>query len=472
MYIQDTRGERTPSSFLALDPRISIVRDMAMEVPPDGFGAPSLRRILVAMASPEPYETYHRLESLPHEQRSLKAALGQVAGIQVDYLPDYEKVPASDLSGATVQHVTNGLMRHDRTDIFHFSGHGEFSKRMGPAFGSTIGEGGIVLGDTNNQAVPLAADRLGEILRSQGIRLVVLGACETGRRDGYNVWSSVVASLLKARIPAVVGMQFTINDQLAAAFSGAFYRGIVAGYPLDACVAMGRVAIRTQSQNKMKDARDWGVPVLYLRPGNGVVFNPVTDKKAYQVAKEKIEQLYEQHVREVSTTGRMIGPVIGTMKEGTMTVDHIVDERVKKGGILISSSIVSLQGGKVIVRMKADVVEGTMMGPVLGTVGGPSTMEVGQEQAIAQLQELLRMEVPTKPNGPSQTAPPKQEQQKKVLGSGVTCPSCHNPVEAGWKFCPNCQASLPALGKFCVECDSEITPDVKFCSNCGKRVSD
>jgi len=55
MYIQDIRGERTSSSFLALDPRISIVPDMAISVPPDGFGAPSLRRILVGIASPEPY---------------------------------------------------------------------------------------------------------------------------------------------------------------------------------------------------------------------------------------------------------------------------------------------------------------------------------------------------------------------------------------------------------------------------------
>lgn len=287
MYIQDTRGERTSSSFLALDPRISIVRDMIMAVPPDSFGAPSLRRIVVAMASPEPYDTYPKLEKLPEEQKGLKDALNQIAGIHVDYLPDYEKVAVEKIPGTTVQTLSAELIRNDQADIFHFSGHGEFTKRMGPAFGSTIGEGGIVLADSNNQAVPLAADRLGEILRSQGIRLVVLGACETGRRDGYNVWSSVVASLLKARIPAVIGMQFTIKDDLAAAFSEAFYRGIVAGYPLDACVAMGRAAIRALAQGDRQNIRDWGVPVLYLRSGSGIVFNPVADKRRVRSQKKK-----------------------------------------------------------------------------------------------------------------------------------------------------------------------------------------
>jgi hypothetical protein len=469
MYIQDTRGERTPSSFLALDPRISIVRDMAIAAPPDGFGSPSLRRILVVMASPEPYGTYPRLKKLPEEQKSLKTALGQVAGIWVDYLPDYEKTQAGKQSGATVQQVTEGLMLHDRTDIFHFSGHGEFTKRMGPAFGSTIGEGGIVLADPNNQAVPLAADRLGEILRSQGIRLVVLGACETGRRDDYNVWSSVVASLLKARIPAVVGMQFTINDRLAAAFSGAFYRGIVAGYPLDAAVAMGRAAIRTKSQNGMKDARDWGVPVVYLRPGSGVVFNPVSDDQAQAKAEESLTQLFEQHVREIPTSGRVIGSVAGTMKAGVVTIDQTADERVS--GVMIGNYTVSLEGGKITVRQKADVVDGVLIGGVLGTVGGGLTKEVGQAEALAQLQDLLRMDIPDKPYEPSQTEPARQRQPKKVSGSGATCPSCHNPVEAGWKFCSSCRAPLPAPAKFCGKCGSEITPGTKFCPNCGKRVS-
>lgn len=396
MYIQDTRGERTPSSFLSLDLRISIVRDMAMAVPPDGFGAPSLRRIIVAMASPEPYRTYPKLENLAEEQKALKYALGQIDGVHVDYLPDYEAAPVGKVPGATVQTLVTELARHDRTDIFHFSGHGEFVKRMGPAFGSTIGEGGIVLADAQNQAFPLVADLLGEILRSRGIRLVVLGACETGRRDGYNVWSSVVASLLKARIPAVVGMQFTINDQLAAAFCGAFYQGIVAGYPIDASVAMGRAAIRIQSQLTMRDARDWGVPVVYLRPGSGVVFNPVSDDQARQKEQKKLNQRFEQYIHEVPMTGRVISQVAGTMKDGVVTVDQRADEKVN--GVVIGQSVVNLEGGKVSIRQQADAVEGTMIGGVYGTIGGPADKEIGQAEAMSQLKDLLRMNVPKKPN--------------------------------------------------------------------------
>jgi len=107
---------------------------------------------------------------------------------------------------------------------------------MGAAFGSVTGEGSVILADEHNQALPLSAGRLGELLRGQGVRLVVLSACNTGRRDNYHVWSSVVASLLKSRIPAVVSMQFSVLDAAAAAFSGALYRALVAGFPLDYAV--------------------------------------------------------------------------------------------------------------------------------------------------------------------------------------------------------------------------------------------
>ena len=151
-----------------------------------------------------------------------------------------------------------------RTDVFHFAGHGHFVVE-GPAFGGIAGEGWIILADEHNQAFPLPGERLAELLRGTGVRLVMLGACQTGRRDNRNVWSSVAAALLKAGIPAVVAMQFAIGDQLAVAFSEAFYRALVAGLSVDEAVALGRQAIRMKALEGQRDAIDWGVPVLYLR---------------------------------------------------------------------------------------------------------------------------------------------------------------------------------------------------------------
>jgi hypothetical protein len=97
----------------------------------------------------------------------------------------------------------------------------------------------------------------------------VLGACKGGTRDRVNAWTGVAPALTRAGIPAVVGMQFTVGDRNAIAFSRQFYRSLAAGQPIDAAVTDGRLAIRNRSG---RDERDWGVPVLYLRTEEGVLF--------------------------------------------------------------------------------------------------------------------------------------------------------------------------------------------------------
>ena len=87
---------------------------------------------------------------------------------------------------------------------------------------------------------------------------------------------------------------------------------------------------------------------------------------------------------------------------------------------------------------------------------------------MAQLQELLRMEVPKKMAG---SAPPVVVEPGQPKDTDMTCVNCHTPVQPGWKFCPNCRTSLPAPVKFCVGCGSEVTPGTEFCSSCGKPIS-
>jgi hypothetical protein len=445
MYIHDNRGERTSSGFLALDPRISIARHEAIALPGDWFHSPGKRRVVVAMATPEPYSRYRKLSSLPVEQRALRDAMDKVEGIEPVFVPIYQNGGNGAIAGVTIKELLAALMQ--RTDVFHFSGHGDFIEKMGVAFGSKAGDGSIVLADESNQAVMLPADRLAEVLRGKGIRLVMLGACETGRRDGQNVWSSVVASLLKAGIPAVVAMQFTINDALAAAFSGAFYHALVAGLTVDEAVAVGRLAIRAEALATSPDVRDWGVPVLYLRAPGGAVFNPVSDAQAVQKAKEKIGQLIEQEVREVSFKGRMIGAAIGSLKSGTVEVKQNIRERIR--GVVIGSEVFNVEGGQLVVRQKADVVEGTMHGAIIGNVGG-SPNPADEREAIERLQELLQIEATTVKDDSSderaRSPATSQPYATTVASSALTfCPRCSVPNDENAKFCSSCGANLSSV---------------------------
>jgi hypothetical protein len=294
MLVQKVGGERKPSDFVTLDSRISIVRHEALAIPARWFEPTDNRRVLVVMASPQPFEDYPRLKHLPDEQRFIKQALDDVAGVTADYEPEFgEGIGDGVIPSAQSRDVSSALRAG--ADIFHFSGHGEFVKSLGPSGDGIIGAGGIILADENNRAVPVSADRLLEIIRHHGVRLVVMGACETARRDTVYDWSSVALSLLKGEIPAVIAMQFTVYDPLTALFMGDFYQALSAGLTIDEAVYLGRWAVREATQLDKPDIRDWGAPVLYMRTPGGSIFPPVTDEVARQRAQDRSNGRFQVH---------------------------------------------------------------------------------------------------------------------------------------------------------------------------------
>jgi hypothetical protein len=266
-------GQEGIAGFLALDRRISLVRYELMEQRLerlDPVGTSPLR-LVVLMADPNT-SIYPKLH-LDAERRNIKEALEDVPAVQPEFYPD-----------ATVEAVLDAVTRE--AHIFHFAGHGEFEGQLGVTLGSVEGRGSIVLVNDDGEPLRFPADRLAQTLLGRGIRLAVLGACQGGTRDRVNAWTGVAPALTRAGIPAVVGMQFTVGDRNAIAFSRQFYRSLAAGQPIDAAVTDGRLAIHNRSD---QDERDWGVPVLYLRSEEGVLFpSPEVEERGPSAA-ERIE---------------------------------------------------------------------------------------------------------------------------------------------------------------------------------------
>lgn len=108
------------------------------------------------------------------------------------------------------------------------------------------------------------SDEFAKLLKKANVKVVLLSACETARRDsGAFQWTGVAPALLKAGIPVVIGMQYLISDNTAIAFSKAFYEGLALGLNIDQCVALGRQYIMDLKEDERD--QDWGVPVLYTR---------------------------------------------------------------------------------------------------------------------------------------------------------------------------------------------------------------
>jgi hypothetical protein len=434
LYIQDVRGEKTDSSFLALDPRLSIVREQILPTPPDAAGAAGLARVLVAMAAPA---SYPPLPGLAREQQAIQSALAGLPGVQVKCLPDYAAGGPQPAYGATVSDLGAELMLSEHTDVFHFSGHGAFAKEQAAALGSFVGKGSILLADAANQAIALSADRLAELLRSQGVQLVVLGACETARRDNVHVWSSVASSLLKARIPAVVAMQFKISAPAGVAFSRVLYQALAAGYPLDYAVAVGRMAMRAEG---IPDACEWAMPALYLRSGVEIAFKPVEEAAALQKLQQALVQI-EHHFTRIEPAGRLVQAKIGEMHQGVVQVDLKVDERIR--GEVTGAQVQTMQGGELHVRQQAGAVDGLLIGAEIGALG--------------------RAAPPARTGAASPPAPAGES-------GAAACVHCGSPLEVGARFCGNCGKPVAAGGGFCKQCGAKLPDQAKFCASCGARV--
>ena len=262
---------RGPEGFLALNRRVSLVRYESQEgalVPVDANASPL--RLVALLASPDD-PRYEKLD-LAKEQKSIEVAVADLPAIHPEFYPN------ATYPFATVDALLGALVKP--AHIFHFAGHGEFKGDMGDRYGSQEGAGAVILVDDQGHAQPFSAQKLAINLTGRSVRLAVLTACEVGQRDAANAWAGVVTALTHAGIPAVVGMQFRIRDTNALAFSRAFYRALAAGQPIDAAVADGRFAIFNRGD---ENERDWGVPVLYLRADDGVLFPQESKPSAFGI---------------------------------------------------------------------------------------------------------------------------------------------------------------------------------------------
>jgi hypothetical protein len=340
VYVDRAGGGNGLDGFLALDPRIAIVRHETEALAAAGAPLAGDIKVVVALASAEGFAQL----DLSQEQSDLEQAFEGNPALKPVFLPD-----------ATLSEILSNV---DGAGVFHFAGHGTFEKQMGTTPGTFSGTGEIALDD---RLVP--AEQLEINLRGRGIRLAVLGGCETGRRDGFYTWSGIAPALVKGEIPAVVANQFSITDKCAIAFSQHFYLALVGGLPIERAVSDGRIA----AYNADKEGRDWGVPVLYLRSAKGELFAGAADPTVRQKAREAAEANVNIRVKEVAAGGEVLGAKVREMLGGKLVTDISVSGTVY--GKVVGAIIDKLSGGNVKVNMNVGTVTGSVIGIRLDELG-------------------------------------------------------------------------------------------------------
>lgn len=327
LYMSPLKEENTPYGFLALDARVSIVRHEAIPIAPGSVGAHLPLKLVVGFASPTQFP---RLD-LAAERDYIAKALDGVASVQVTFV--------EHLTAARLEAACQGA------HMFHFAGHAGF---MWQDDGRTAGYGAIFLEDEQGDLSPMPVEQLAHTLRHCGVRVVFLGGCETGRRDGVNIWSGVAPALMRVGIPAAVAMQYAILDDAAVAFARRFYLALSAGLSLDEAMTAGRLAILSRGKEA---GVEWGVPVLYMRSGDGVIFPEMAADPSLEALRHSQRVHVSQRVQELRD--RLTGIEVGEAPHTTMEVTQEIGA-VAPGGEALGARIESIAAGVVHAIQKVD----------------------------------------------------------------------------------------------------------------------
>ncbi|HET9225307.1 MAG TPA: SUMF1/EgtB/PvdO family nonheme iron enzyme, partial [Thermoanaerobaculia bacterium] len=230
--------------FLAMSVRTPIVRDVT------GDPYPVLRTawpIRVLVVTPKP----NGCEALGSEQEvaDIRKALGWRERLGL--------VKVEKLEPPTLAALKNRL-DSGRFHVLHFIGHGSFQQ----------GQGALLFEDSRRERDLVDGERLAGLLGDdESLRLVVLNACDSARNTREDLFSGVAQSLAEKRIPAVIGMQLPVFDDMAVAFSRRFYGALARTRPVDWAVARGRQEMLAEGKGL-----SWAIPALFMSSSDGRLF--------------------------------------------------------------------------------------------------------------------------------------------------------------------------------------------------------
>lgn len=135
--------------------------------------------------------------------------------------------------------------------LFHYTGHGDI------ADGKPI----LCFDDGAGRMDPQPVRELARGLRGR-VYLAVLNACRTA--DVSEPGANLALDLVRGGIPAVLGSQYSVLDEAAAAFAATFYQHLAAGAAPAEALYRARLRLHDAYRG---DPSQWGIPALYLAAG-------------------------------------------------------------------------------------------------------------------------------------------------------------------------------------------------------------
>jgi len=245
--------------------RASIVRhvDFQGHITPIALN----KQLPIFLADPRPVLP-PRYEPLPLLDRQvIREQLGSNARLRPVILEDDQ----NDLSFD--KFLTQLSNYHNQTKIIHIDTHGDYGRtchQCNMLFAeATCPQCGTPANNTQPLQGHLAfehadgfewigAERLGEVFAHRNITLVVITACSSALTGQGTAFNSVAGALIKYGVPAVVAMQFPVEDRSTQQFVQHFYQILVRDKFLASAVQIARASIQSVAEG-------WYRPAVYLR---------------------------------------------------------------------------------------------------------------------------------------------------------------------------------------------------------------
>lgn len=240
---------------------VRFVRGVLTAIPSDRIFEHTVEKLKILVVSAQPRSL--AALSLEEEQRLVASSFQP--------LIDHGYVEIEVLAEATPDqlHARVRQAEYGEIDVVHFMGHGEFDEDTQTGYlVFENGEGGAQLVSTAHMR---------DILRSRGIKLVFLNACQSGQGSHADYNKGVAPGLVADGVPAVVANQYTVLDRSATTFAQHFYWCLAQGMALGDAARESRIALNYTGVGLI----DWGVPVLFAREPDAVLCSGVRRREAW-----------------------------------------------------------------------------------------------------------------------------------------------------------------------------------------------
>jgi hypothetical protein len=237
--------------YFALNQQTPIVRYIAEPFAAGNLAAPRPLKVVVAVSSPTDLPKLDTAGEIQRIQEALEP-LGAAVKLTIVETTDAWNLQRALSAGA---------------HIFHFIGHGLLDS----------GKGYLALMGNDGKTRRADADQMRALIAGRGVKVVILNACQTAAHgtgiaahEAGQAIMSVAPALVRAQVPAVIAMQFPVPDRIGVLFTRYLYTYLADGTPLDTAVT----EMRTGAYFGEDDKIYWGIPTLFMRAPDGVIWQP------------------------------------------------------------------------------------------------------------------------------------------------------------------------------------------------------